>query len=178
MDLTAGGRATAASAAVVMTAGVAVILYGIAANDLSRALGGSCLTMTALTLLALISIRKWTRDTQVERQRLSDATRDAESERTRYVALQAAAEMERQRGQRDLAAERRRDALRVKVQIDAMRDRFEEERAQLICDSLPIAVRLVQHGLVDGPPAERGTVVSFPMQTKEQPARERGVSQP
>lgn len=175
MDLTAGGRATAVSAAVVMTAGMAVILYGIAANDLARSLGGACLTMTALTLLALVSIRRWTRDTQVERQRLSDATRDAEAERTRYVALQAASEMERQRGQRDLAAERRRNALRVKAELDAMRDHFEEERAQLICDSLPIAVDLIRKGLLEAP-IQHGTVVSFPTQTREH-TRERGVSQ-
>lgn len=183
MDVTAGTRATAVSAALIMTGGIAVVLYGIIRADIARALGGACLTMTALTLIALVSIRRWTTNTQVERQRLADATRDAEIERTRYVAGQAALEMERERVLRDAASEREQVAARLRNDQATMRNQFEDERATLQCESFEAGASMALRGLFDRPaPSAHGKVVSFPFPS--QPARERdeigdrGVSQP
>ncbi|MFD3517765.1 hypothetical protein [Streptomyces sp. NPDC058657] len=142
MDLTAGTKATAVAAAAVVAGGVAVILYGIARDELSRSLGGACLTMTALTLIALIAIRRWTTNTDAERASLAAATREADTERMRSVANQASLEAERQRLLRDAASERARLAAAMDVERAAMRAQFEEEKNRLVCETFEAAYNL------------------------------------
>ncbi|WP_141724702.1 hypothetical protein [Streptomyces niveus] len=157
-----------------------VVLYGVAVNDLSRALGGACLTMTTLTLIALVAIRRWTTNTDNERRRLADATREADNERMRYMAGLAALELERQRVQRDADADREHTAARLKVERAAMRDQFEADRAVLICESLDTAFHLVRSGAFEGPiTTRRGTVIGFPApitQRAQETSRDRGAT--
>lgn len=168
-----------------MAAGMAVVLYGVAQNDLARSLGGACLTMTALTLIALVSIRKWTTDTRAERARLADATREADTERSRSFAARAAMEVERERMGRDVASEREQLEARLKTERAAMRKELEEERARIVSETLEAAFRMIP-GLVAEQKAD-GTVIGFPTQGQlARPRAEeshgrghgRGVSQP
>lgn len=183
MDVTAGTKATATAAAAVMAGGIAVILYGVIRDDLSRSLGGACLTMTALTLIALIAIRKWTTDTGEERRILAAAQRETQSERTRYIAAQAALENELNRLIRDAAADRARGHVALNSEREAIHQQFEEKRAQLVCDTLAIAVGLVRGTTDDHARAENNVVIQFPTQQPEQTgererSREHGVVGP
>ncbi len=166
-----------------MTVGISVVLYGIAVNDLSRSLGGSCLTMTALTLLALVAIRRWVTDTRAERERLADATREQDSERVRLMALQAAVEQERQRLLRDAEADRRQNAARLEAErkalraqfeakCQALREQFEEDRAALMCKSVETAYVMFKAGLMDEQPHPSVAVLSF-LEKSQQRAAER-----
>ncbi|MFF2189300.1 hypothetical protein [Streptomyces sp. NPDC058155] len=148
-----------------------VVLYGVARNDLARSLGGACLTMTSLTLIALVSIRRWTTNTDAERRRLGDATREAETEKTRSIAAQAAMEVERDRLLRDAASRRARLDAQLKTERKAMRDQLEADRAQIAIEALEEAFRLIRGGLCDPSkqPGE-GTVIEFPEQPSERPA--------
>ncbi|MYZ37517.1 MULTISPECIES: hypothetical protein [unclassified Streptomyces] len=119
--------------------------------------------MIALTLIALVSIRKWTTDTHAERGRLAEAMREADTERGRSVAVQAAMEVERARIRRDAAAELERMEARLRAERQAIRDQLEEERARMACESLGIAFRMIKAGLLEDRPAEEhGKVIGFP----------------
>lgn len=176
MDLTAGARTTAVAAATVLAAGITVILYGIARNDLARSLGGACLSITALTLIALVAIRRWVTDTEAERARLAEDSREAQNEKTRAIAAQAALEMERQRLARDAAADRARTAAILRAEREAMRDQFEEQRAKLASDAFATGVRMERSGALE-PESEhdRAQVIGlFPQQERER-ARDAGA---
>lgn len=158
-----------------MTVGISVVLYGVAVNDLARSLGGACLTMTALTLLALVAIKRWITDTSAERTRLADATREQDSERVRLFALQAALEQERQRLLRDAAADREQNAARLEAERASLREQFEDERAALMCESVETAYAMFKAGLLDAPRAASVAVLSFPDQSPQRAAeRTRG----
>jgi hypothetical protein len=174
---TAGTKGINALAAVSLAVGLALAGYGVARDELARTVGGSCLMTTALLLSALTAIRRWVINAQVERYALSQATREADAERARYMAAQAALEMERQRIMRDAAVEREQSIARVKAAQAAMRERFDGERARLICESLETAVKLVRAGLLEpSAPGVQAKVIGFP---KQPPQRERTqTSQP
>lgn len=157
-----------------MGLGMAVVLYGVARNDLARSLGGACLTMTALTLIALVSIRRWTTNTDAERRRLADATREAETEKTRGIAAQAAMEVERNRLLRDAASQRAQLEALLKAERKAMHDQLEADRTEIGIDALKEAFRLIHEGLCDPPKQQsQGTVIDFPEQSSERPAAAR-----
>lgn len=174
MDLPAGTRATAVTAAVALTTGLAAILYGVVRNETARALGGVALITIALTLIALVAIRRWVTDTRDEQRQLAQATREAQDERAKYIAAQAALENERQRLMRDAAADRARNTAALRAEREAMRQEFEEERAKLVCETLETAVQLVR-GMVDQEPKQQSDVViQFPTQEPDHsPERER-----
>lgn len=176
-DLTAGTRTTAVAAAAVMFTGMAIIVYGVVVNDLARSLGGACLTMTALTLIALVAIRKWVTNTAAERARLAEATREVEAERLRYVAGQAAQEQESTRLRRDAAVQVRRAARQLEVERAAMAVEFEEKRAALICRTFEATYRLAREDRIESEREqhEHATVVQFPDQELAR-VRERGIS--
>lgn len=174
-DLTAGTRTTAVTAAAVMFTGMAIIVYGVVVNDLARSLGGACLTMPALTLVALVVIRRWVTNTAAERERLAQATREVEAERLRYVAGQAAQEQESTRLRRDAAAAIDRAQRQVEVEREAMEVAFEERRAKLICDTVQATYLLAREDRIDLEQQAHARVVQFPMQEQAR-ARERGVS--
>jgi hypothetical protein len=176
MDVTAGTRATAVSAAVVMAAGITVILYGVVHDDLARALGGACLTMPALTLIALVAIRKWVTDTSEDRRLLAASIREAQAEKSRYFAAKAALENEQGRLTRDAAIDRRRAAVAAMAEREALHQQFEEKRAQLVCHTFEMAFEMArrvpdEHARADD---KADVVIQFPVQQQEQaPVRER-----
>lgn len=180
-ELTAGTRTTALTATILIALGVLLAAYGAITGDLKRTLGGTCLAMPAVTLLALIAVRRWTTDTSAERARLGEAQRAAGAERMRYVAAQAAALLEQQRHQRDVASEREQMTVRLETERAAMRAGFEEQRAALVCQTVEDTVKLLRDGKFREEPEQHGKVMQFP---KQQPARPRhearghGVSQP
>ncbi|MFF9568446.1 hypothetical protein [Streptomyces sp. NPDC014685] len=178
MDLTAGTRATAIGAALIISAGLSIVLYGIIAGDLPRTIGGAIGTMTALTLICLVAIRRWVTNTAAERQRLGDAVRDADADRMRYVAAQAALEVERGRLQRDAEAARQQLADQLDAERAALDARFEEERARLICETTEAAFRLFHEGRLDtsnNPGSAR--IIGFPTPAHHQrAAQERGAT--
>ncbi|MFK0018264.1 hypothetical protein [Streptomyces sp. NPDC090798] len=176
MDVTAGTRATAISAAVVMAAGLTIILYGVVRNDLARSLGGACLTMTSLTLIALVAIKRWVTDTSEDRRLLAASIREAQAEKSRYFAAKAALENEQGRLTRDAAIDRRRAAVAAMAEREALHQQFEEKRAQLVCETFEMAFEMArqvpdEHARADD---KRDVVIQFPVQQQEQaPARAR-----
>ncbi|MFJ8855289.1 hypothetical protein [Streptomyces sp. NPDC102437] len=170
MDLTAGTRATAVGAALIIGAGLSIVLYGIIADDLPRTIGGAIGTMTALTFICLVAIRRWVTNTAAERKRLGDAVRDADADRMRYVAAQAALEAERGRLQRDAAAERQQLTARLHTERAALDARFEEERAKLICETTEAAFRLFHDGRLDTSDANSARIIGFPTPAHHQRA--------
>ncbi|MFD7016029.1 hypothetical protein [Streptomyces sp. NPDC059928] len=168
--------ATIAAITSVIT-GLSIAVYGTLNDDLPRTVAGSSLLTIALLLSALLSIRSWIIDAQSERHALARAIRDADDERTRYVAAQAALEMERQRVLRDAAMEREQSLARVKAAQAAMREKFEEERARLICEALETAVKLVEGGLLEDRSEAVGhaKVIAMPSATRQREAQPEGV---
>lgn len=162
MDLTAGTRATAVGAALITSAGLGIILYGIITDDLKRAIGGAIFALCSLSFIALVVIRRWITDTNAERRRLDDAVRTADADRMRYVAAQAACEVERARVRRDVAAERELLAARLEAERAAMDKQFEEKRAKLICDTTEAAFLLFKDGFPDVSAPEGARVIGFP----------------
>lgn len=180
MNQTAGSRIAAAGAALITSAGLSTVVYGIITENLERTVGGAIFTMTALTLIALVLIRRWITNADADRQRHDDAVRAADTERMRYVAAQAALEVERGRGRRDLAAEHKRMSATLEAERAAMRDRFEEERATLVCETIETTFRMFQDGKFAPAAHEYARVIGFPNPTHqraaEEPARGRGAT--
>ena len=54
MNLTGGTRATATTAGTILLGGLSLTLYGAVRNDFARSLSGTCLTITALTVVAVV----------------------------------------------------------------------------------------------------------------------------
>ncbi|MGA6223531.1 hypothetical protein ACPESV_24740 [Streptomyces umbrinus] len=166
-----------------LTGGLAVALYGTLANDLARTLGGTCLTLTALTAIALILIRRWIVDTKDERRILAAAQRQAEGERSRYVAARAALENEQGRLNRDMAAEKQGLAARLHHEREALRGEFEERRAGLIAETMEATVMMVRGGKFDVEKKPSGNLIPFPQQhqsaeLQRERSREHGVVGP
>ncbi|MFW3473594.1 hypothetical protein ACN24M_20235 [Streptomyces microflavus] len=156
-------RATAAGAALITSAGLTIVLYGIITKDLTRTVGGAIFTMTALTLIALVLIRRWITTTSDDRARLGDAVREADAERMRYVAAQAAGEVERARLRRDATAERQQLTARLAAERAVMIAQFEDQRAELVCKTMETTVQLYRAGHFDpGAPAPYAQVISLP----------------
>lgn len=173
MDLTAGHRATAVGAALVVSAGLASVTYGIAANDLPSAVGGAIFAVCALTLIALVVIRRWVTDTTAERRRLDDAVRAADDDRMRYTAALAGVEVERSRLRRDAAAAEHQLAARLNAERAALDEQFEEARAQLIVDTTVATLELVERGFPNISAADLGArIIGFPTAGQRTPADE------
>ena len=175
-ELTAGSRTTAFAAATVMTLGIATAVYGVIVGDLARSLGGACLAMPALTLLALIAIRRWITDTTRERVALADSQKAADDERLRHVAAQAAHMVEQQRFQRDVAAERQQIAARLEVERAAMDAKFEMQRSAIMVEALEATALMLRDGKFVREPQVHGKVMQFPKQ-QEVRARQEEHSQ-
>ncbi len=170
MGLTGGTRATATTGAAALLAGAAVTLHAVVRGDPAQALGGLCLAMVALTLIALLFIHRWFTNTSEERRALADATRAADDERNRYVSLEAALENEHGRRTQAVAAERAALAVRLATEREALHSEFEERRASLIAETMEATVRMYRNGKFAPQPAVKGNLIPFPQQ---QPERER-----
>ncbi|MHB9857694.1 hypothetical protein [Streptomyces sp. YIM S03343] len=161
--------------AAVLLAGLSVITYGVITDDISRSVSGACLTMPALTLIALVMVRRWVSDTRDERRVLADARLAAEQERFRYVAGQAAQETEQGRMSQAQAAERARLTAQLKRERAAMQAEFEEQRASLISETMEATVLMFHDGKFTPDMLPRGRVIRFPKQDPAagQPERSR-----
>lgn len=174
MDLTVGTKVIAGTAGATAAGGLAVSLYGIIRSDIARAMGGTCLTLTALTAVALVLIRRWITDTRDERRALAGAQRAAQSEQARYFASQAALEVEQGRLSRDMAAERRAITARMKAEREALAAEFEERRASLIAETMEATVLMIRDGkLAPAQPTQSKVIQLRQRQPQEHPARER-----
>jgi hypothetical protein len=167
MGLTGGTRATAATGAGTLLAGVTVTLHAVARSDPAQALGGLCLTMVALTLVALFFIHRWFTNTSAERRALADATRAVDDEKNRYVSLKAALENEHGRLSQAVAAERASLAADLAAEREALRSEFEERRGALIRETIEVAVLMHHKGKFAPPPYVRGNLIQFPQQQPE-----------
>jgi hypothetical protein len=180
MGLTSGSRATIVAATAAMLGGLPVLLYGIWRDDTARSIGGACLVVTALILVALVLIRRWIVDTSNERRILAAAQRQASEEHTRYIALQAALENEQGRLNRDMNTERQRIAAQLIAEREAMRDEFEERKAELIAETMETTFLMIKGGKF-APKEEapqQGNLIQFPKELPRQahpasPERER-----
>ncbi|MFH9215417.1 hypothetical protein [Streptomyces globisporus] len=168
-----GSRTSAVGAALITSAGLAIVVYGIITENLERTVGGAIFTMTALTLIALVLIRRWVTNTSTERQRLGDAVREADAERMRYLAAQAASEVERARIRRDAAAELQQLTVRLAAERAALSEQFEEQRLALICSTMETTVKLYRAGHFDpSAPTPHGQVISLPGFAHQRAAQE------
>lgn len=173
MGLTGGTRATATTGVGALLAGAAVTIHAVARADPAQALGGLCLTMAALTLIALLFIHHWFTNTSEERRALAAATRAAEDERNRYVSLEAALENEHGRRSQAVAAERAGLAVRLATEREALRSEFEERRASLIAETMEATVRMYRNGKFAPQATAKGNLIPFPQQQSER-ERSRG----
>ncbi|MBX7464873.1 hypothetical protein [Streptomyces sp. NPDC057910] len=156
MHHTISVRSANITAAASLTAGLTIAVYGTLNDDLPRTVAGTCLLTIALLFSALLAIRRWIIDAQSERDALARAARDHNDEKLRYLAAQATIEMERQRIERDAAMERERGIVHIKAVKAAMEEQFEEQKAQLICQSLETAYDLYVRGLANDQPETAG----------------------
>lgn len=166
-----------------MVGGLSVALYGTIRPNMAHTLGGTCITLTALTTLALILIRHWIVDTSEERRLLGAAQCAAQAEQSRYVALQAALENEQGRLTRDLAAERAGLAVRLKAEREAMATEFEEQRASVIAETMEETVLMIVSKKLAPPTAVQSKVIQLrehqqQRQLERERSREHGVVGP
>lgn len=158
-----------------MTTGLGVVLYGTLRDDLARTLGGTCLALIALTVIALILIRSWIVDTSQERRILGASQREAQRQRDMYFAAQAALEVEQGRLNQDRAAERRADIIRLQAERKAMEQEFEDRRATVIAETMEATILMMRSGDLDPAPSTTGRLIPFPHQ-QAQPHPERARS--
>lgn len=174
----------AAAAAVVALAGLLAILYGIAYDDLPRSIGGLGLTIIGLTVIALITIRKWVTDTRAERQLLAASQREAQAQKFRYLTAQAALEVEQGRLRRDIDSERRAITIHLKAEREAMAREFDEQRATVISETVEASFLMFRSGKVAAARTATGKLIQmFPQQHPQHQeerarSRERGVVGP
>ncbi|GAB2731409.1 hypothetical protein [Streptomyces bullii] len=173
MGLTSGSRATIVAAAAATLGGLPVLIYGIWSNDTARSLGGACLIMSGLVLVALVLIRRWIVDTSEERRALAAALRDAQAEKARYFAAQAALENEQGRLNRDMNVERMRIAKQLLTEREAMRVEFEEQRAALIAETMEAAFLMMRNRKSPSEPPAQCNLIQFP---EKLPAQERSAA--
>ncbi|MET7458473.1 hypothetical protein ABZT03_43025 [Streptomyces sp. NPDC005574] len=151
-----------------MLTGLITVLHGTYRSDLDHTVGGTCLTLTALTTIALVFIRKWITDTSDERRILAAAQRSAEAERARYFAAQAALENEQGRLRQDITAERHANAVRLKTEREALANEFEAKRGELAAESMEVAVRLVCGKKLDPRQIATAKLIQFPQNLPHQ----------
>lgn len=179
MKLGGGAQLTAAAGTALLIGGVSVVAYGIYRDDLTRSTGGAFLAIAALTLLALVAIRRWIVDTRDERRILAASQREAVGERARYQAAQAALENEQGRLYRDLAADRaalnaqiaaERDALHAKVaaEREAMEAEFERARGEISADAMDNMMSWITGGKLRPPERPKDNLIRFPGQAQDQ----------
>lgn len=161
-------RVTVGAATGAALAGLALVAWGILRNHLPAALGGTCVTLTAMTALALTLIRSWIVDTSEARRALAAAQREAQARKDTYLAAQAALENEQARLNRDMAAERRRIAATLITERTAMEAAFEERRATLIAETTEAAFLMFHNGkFAPDTDATSGRLIQFPRKDQE-----------
>lgn len=166
-----------------MPAGLTAILYGMARDDLPRAIGGLALTVTALTIIGLLVIRRWVTDTRDERRFLAATQRQAEAERATYVAAKAALVSEQGRLLQDVAAERAALTARLATEREAMQEEFDRARGEISADAMEQLASWITGGKVRPPDRPKNNLIRFPKQQPEthpqqERSREHGAVRP
>jgi hypothetical protein len=168
MEITAGSKVAMATAAGILISGFAVIIHSTPDDNIAGSIGGACLVMTGLTIIALVLVRHWVINTTEERRILGACQREAQSERARYIAAQAALEGEMGRLTRDMAAERAAIRATLIEERRQMRAQFEEERSQLAADAFRTGVEMERRGdLKKKTPAQAANLIPFPKQERQ-----------
>jgi hypothetical protein len=176
MKFTGSTRATAATAGMILLGGLPLTLYGVIRDDFTRTVGGTCLTITAVIVIALLVIRQWVVNTSNERRRLAEDQRRTQDEYTSYIALKAALVAEQGRLRQDISAESAALTARLAVERSKMEADFEEQKATLISETMEATVRMFHNGKFAPEAAAAGKLIPFPQQEPErQRAREHGV---
>lgn len=179
MDLTGGTRATATTAGTILLGGLTLTLYGSIRDNVAHSVSGTCFTIVAITVIALLIIRRWVVDTSDERRRLAEAERRAQDEYASYIALKAALEVEQGRLRQDISAEHAALNERLAVERAAMQEEFELARTELSNEAMRIAFSWVKGGKVRPPERARTNLIPFPQQDPQQErAREHEVVHP
>jgi hypothetical protein len=183
MRLTGGTRTTTAAGGALLTGGLAGVGYGTLRSDLPRSLGGTCLVLIALFLIALALIHAWTTNVGAERRELAEARREADTARRKYFAAEAALESEMTRHNRDMAAERARVAAQLLAERTAMRAALEEERLQITTEAFRTGVEMERSGAFKPDVALPANLIPFPKQHPQdegqrERTREHGVVGP
>ncbi|WP_225825677.1 DUF4355 domain-containing protein [Streptomyces naphthomycinicus] len=180
MQLVTDGTRTVAGATGVSTlAGIGVTLLGVLTADLPMVVGGTCLTITALIVLALLLVYRWITDTREERRVLAAMQRTAQSERDQCFAARVATESERGRLLQEVRAEQRRMASTLAREREAMRAEFEEQKAQLIVETMEATVRMFHNGkFAPAAAPTTGRLIHFPKQGEPAPAPATGRTRP
>jgi hypothetical protein len=163
----------AGTAGAAVVGGLSIVLYGTLRDDIARTLGGTCVTLTALTAVALILIRHWIVDTSEERRVLGAAQRAAQAERARYFAAQAALENEQGRLNRDMAAERAALTTRLKAEREAMAAEFDERKSSLIAETMEATVLMFRDGKLAPDNPVQSKVIQLRDHQQRHPERER-----
>lgn len=154
-------------------AGLGICASGAIYEDTSRALGGTVLTITALTITALAYIRSWVTDTSDERRNLAAAQHRVEEEERRYFALKAAIEGEHMRLTRDMAADRARTTAQLAAERTAMHAEFEEQRLQVAKEAFRTGVEMERAGMLKPETPTPANLIPFPGPAERAPERER-----
>lgn len=174
---TAKARAAATAAGAVMTFSAGIVAYGVVDSSVPAATGGGLIALAAAGMMGLAKARAWAVDTSGERRVLAEAKQRAEDERTKYVALKAAMAEEHQRRIRDLERDRAVGRAEVAALKQALEDRYEDGREQLIIEGMETGVRLYLAGLLKAPTAITPPAQVLPL-FPPQPARERAAEHP
>ncbi|MFJ3173752.1 hypothetical protein ACIPJK_23635 [Streptomyces roseus] len=187
---TTRARMAAAASGAVMAISAGITAYGIVDSSTPAAVGGGLAGLVAAVMMALAKSRAWAINTDAERRHLADARREAENEQTRYVALTVAAAAEHRRCLRDLEGDRAQLKAQTQAAAAAMEQRFEDQREQLIIESMETGIQLYLAGLLNAPEQTPGDVVPFrtrqrgeratahPADQVPQAARDREVGRP
>jgi hypothetical protein len=170
MNLTGGTRATATTAGTILLGGLTLTLYGAIRDNFAHSLGGACLTITALTVIALVIIRRWIVDTSNERRRLAEDQRRTQDEYASYIALKAALEVEQGRLRQDISAEHAALNERLAVERAKMEADFEERRATLRAETMEATFLMFHNGKFAPGASQTGQLIPFPQQ---EPQRQR-----
>jgi hypothetical protein len=170
-----GTRVTVVTSAVILAAGMLVILASIVRDEPYRAIGGAALTMTSLTLIAMVAIRKWITDTSAERAALRYETQQATNDRMKAIAAQSAMEVERGRIRRDSEHAAKGLATQLAAEREKLFDELEEARNQIIQDATEVALTMfLTNGGIPGPrPTRDRSVIRGAFPEPETAARER-----
>ncbi|KAB2975982.1 hypothetical protein F8R89_30705 [Streptomyces sp. SS1-1] len=185
MERTGRTRVAAiASAVTLILVGFALLLHGIAFENLPRAVGGLGINLVGDTAIVLFMIRAWITDTNAQRRELTAAQHVALAQRDHYFAAQAAVECERSRVTRDAAAERAANAARLRAERDSLAAEFEERRAELIAETMEATFLMMRSGKLTADEQSAGKLIPFPAQllphrqAEQARSREHGVVGP
>jgi hypothetical protein len=139
------------------------VLVGVVALIGSMWTSTAKLTVAGSTMVCMSLMGLWVRillrgiaDTSSER---ADLRREAEA----YGAALAVLEMERERVRRDAVESRRQARLELESDRRAMRQEFEEQRGELICQAFEAGAMAALTGALDNVPEPVATVVQLPV---------------